>query len=371
MPVMHRNYMLVLLIVPIIALVAILFNCYGARPPGSPGYVGDTSKQKSEEEIKAEGEQIKANIEAKPEQVPQETYTDIAEPSLNLRIVVQSTLEDEQNKDLYLLDETGASPIRLTNAPSVESFPSITGDGQRIFFDSDMENQEQTNPFQKPTEIYVIDVNTKEITRLTFDDRMDYGVTVSDDGSKIVYMTQEIGQEGYENPQMILMNGDGTDQQVIQDEALKNCVPKMSGDGKWVVFNSYRTGSWDIYLMNLDSKKAKNLTDSVVMDYYPSINYDGSVIVYEKLLDGIQDEEMYEIYRIDPSGKNETALTNDKFGDSFPAVTGDGKYVVFESKRWDWDEDGHLNEALFIMNIDGSNIRKISKQPAYFDQPDV
>jgi len=371
MPVMHPKYRLILFIVLFIAVVGILFNCYGARPPGSPGYVGDTPKQKSEEAIKAEAEDIKANIEAKPDLVAEETYTDSVEPDLNLRIVVQSTIEEEQNKDIYLLDETGANPIRLTTSPSVESFPSITGDGKKVFFASDMENQEQTNPFQKPTEVYVVDVDTREITRLTFDDRMDYGVSVSADGTKLVYMTQEMGQEGYENPQMMLMNSDGTNQEVIQDEALKNCIPKMSGDGRWVVFNSYRSGSMDIFLLNVGSKKAKNLTNSVVSEYFPSINYDGTVIVYEKLLNGIQDESMYELYRMEPSGKNEAALTNDKFGDSFPAVTPDGKYVVFVSKRWDWDQDGHLNEALFIMNIDGSNLKRVSKQAAYFDQPDV
>ena len=80
---------------------------------------------------------------------------------------------------------------------------------------------------------------------------------------------------------------------------------------------------------------------------------------------------MYELYKIDRDGKNEVSLTNDKFCDSFPTFTKDGSRIIFASTRWDWDDDGHLDEALFIMNIDGTNIQKISKDPAYFDQPDV
>ncbi len=371
MPVKLTNVKFALIVMAIMVTAVISFNCYGARVPGYIASGGERIKPKTEDEIKAEAEEIKTNIDSKPDLEATETYVDNEEADLHLRIVVQSTLEEEENKDIYMLDETGLNPIRLTNDSSVESFPSITGDGSRVFFVSDRENQEQTNPFQKPTEVYVINVDTRETTRLTYDDRMDYGVSVSDDGSKIVYMTQEMGQEGYENPQMMIMNGDGTGQKVIQDEALKNCIPKLSGDGRWVVFNSYRYGSMDIFLMDLDNDKTKDLTNTVVGEYFPSINYDGTVIVYEKLLNGIQDETMYELYRTDRDGKKEIAITNDKFGDSFPAVTGDGKYVVFVSKRWDWDEDGHLNEALFLMNIDGSNLRKISKQAAYFDQPDV
>ena len=107
------------------------------------------------------------------------------------------------------------------------------------------------------------------------------------------------------------------------------------------------------------------------MDRYPAINYDGTVIVYEKILNGVQDETMYELYKVDREGKNETAITNDRFCDSFPALTNDGDTIIFVSKRWDWDEDGHLNEALFMMNIDGTGLQKISKDAAYFDQPDV
>lgn len=371
MPAKPSDSWFVLMAVAAIIVAVVAINCYGARVPGYVTSGGERVKAKTEDEIKAEAEKIKANIESKPDLVAEETYQENEGLEYNLRIVVQSTLDEEENKDIYLLDETGINPIRLTSYTSVESFPSITGDGKKVFFVSDKENQEQSNPFQKPTEVYVIDLDTKEVTRLTFDDRMDYGLSVSDDGTKIVYMTQEMGQEGYENPQMMIMNADGTGQEVIQDEALKNCIPKLSGDGRWVVFNSYRQGSMDIFLMDLENEKTKNLTNTVVSEYFPSINYDGSVIVYEKLLNGIQDESLYELYRIDPDGKNEVAITHYKFGDSFPAVTSDGKQIVFVSKRWDWDEDGHLNEALFIMNIDGSNLRKISKQPAYFDQPDV
>lgn len=369
-----QNYIVVILVILLVITGVALEGCYGAIPPSARGKMKDGYKEKTQEEIQAEAEQIKELVESKPDLVPEETYTELEASNLDLTIAVVSMLEEDENKDIYLMDETGISPLRLTDFPSVESFPCLTNNGKRVYFISNLDGQDQINPFQIFTEIYFIDVDTLEVTRLTYDNRMDYGLSVSDDSMKIVYMTQEMGQEGYENPQMILMDGDGKNQKAIQDEALKNCIPKISGDGNWIVFNSYRHRSYDIFLMDIkdpENYSTINLTNSYVSEYFPAINYDGTVIVYEKLLNGVQDETMYELYKIDRDGKNEVSLTNDKFCDSFPTITPDGSRIIFVSKRWDWDDDGHLDEALFIMNNDGSNLRKISKDPTYFDQPDV
>lgn len=369
-----QNYIVVILVILLVITGVALEGCYGAIPPSARGKMKDGYKEKTQEEIQAEAEQIKELVESKPDLVPEETYTELEASNLDLTIAVVSMLEEDENKDIYLMDETGISPLRLTDFPSVESFPCLTNNGKRVYFISNLDGQDQINPFQIFTEIYFIDVDTLEVTRLTYDNRMDYGLSVSDDSMKIVYMTQEMGQEGYENPQMILMDGDGKNQKAIQDEALKNCIPKISGDGNWIVFNSYRHRSYDIFLMDIkdpENYSTTNLTNSYVSEYFPAINYDGTVIVYEKLLNGVQDETMYELYKIDRDGKNEVSLTNDKFCDSFPTITPDGSRIIFVSKRWDWDDDGHLDEALFIMNNDGSNLRKISKDPTYFDQPDV
>lgn len=369
-----QNNLVMILITLLVITGLTLQGCYGAIPPGGKGNPNKPRNVKSEEDIEAEKAALKELIETTPDLVAEETYTESESAEMDLLIAVVSMIEEEENKDIYLLDETGVAPRRLTSFASVESFPCLTDDGKRVFFISDMDGQEQINPFQIFTEIYFINVDTEAVTRLTYDNRMDYGLSVSGDASKIVYMTQEMGQDGYENPQMILMDGEGKNQEVIQDEALKNCIPKMSGDGNYIVFNSYRHGSMDIFLMDIkNSKKYKttNLTNSITSDYFPAINHDGSVIVYEKLLKGVQDESMYELFRIDRNGKNDTALTNDKFCDSFPTITSDGSKIIFVSKRWDWDDDGHYDEALFIMNSDGTDLRKISKDPEYFDQPDV
>jgi Tol biopolymer transport system component len=163
---------------------------------------------------------------------------------------------------------------------------------------------------------------------------------------------------------------------VIADKSLKNAVPKISGDGNYVVYNSFLDGEMDIYLYDIQGDFTVNLTNSDIPEYFPAINFDGSVIVYEKLLGGSpQAEEYIELFACNRDGTGERQLTKNRFADTFPAITDDGKWIVFVSKRWDFDGDKHYDEALFYMDSEGeangATVYKITKDPFYEEQPDV
>jgi Tol biopolymer transport system component len=317
------------------------------------------------------------------------TFVDATTPGPGLKIVIRSDIEEESNSDIYMLDETGYNPKRLTTWASVESFPAITTDHSRAYFVSDNDDDPNNpNPFTKNTEIYMIDLakfeqdGKADPTRLTFNNETDYGVSVSADGSKMVFAsaTKEVdpktGEGGPDNPVLILADGDGNNAKVIANKSLKNAIPKISGDGNYVVYNSFLDGEMDIYLYDVKGGFTVNLTNSDIPEYFPAINFDGSVIVYEKLLGGSpQAEDYIELFACDKDGKNERQLTKNRFADTFPAVTDDGKWIVFVSKRWDFDGDKHYDEALFYMDskgeANGATVYKITKDPFFEEQPDV
>jgi Tol biopolymer transport system component len=183
-------------------------------------------------------------------------------------------------------------------------------------------------------------------------------------------------KENPDNPVMILADGDANNTRVIADKSLKNAVPKISGDGNYVVYNSFLDGEMDIYLYDIQGDFTVNLTNSDIPEYFPAINFDGSVIVYEKLLGGSpQAEEYIELFACNRDGTGERQLTKNRFADTFPAITDDGKWIVFVSKRWDFDGDKHYDEALFYMDSEGeangATVYKITKDPFYEEQPDV
>lgn len=311
---------------------------------------------------------------------PTGSYVDQTEIGPNLRIVMRSNIDVEDKSDIYLINETGYNPIRLTTWDSIESFPAITSDGSRVYFVSDYDDDPNNpNPFTKNTEIYMIDMNLWEQgntkpTRLTFNNETDYGVSVSADGSRMVYASAT--KENPDNPKLIIADGDGNNARVIADTNLKNAIPKISGNGKYVVYNSFLDGEMDIYLYDIEGDFTVNLTNSDIPEYFPTINYDGSIIVYEKLLGGSPQAESYiELFACDKDGSNERALTKNRFAETFPTISDDGKWIVFVSKRWDFDGDKHPDEALYYMSSEGeangATVYKITKDPFYEEQPDL
>jgi len=389
----------VLLIVAILAITLVLRpgSCSpsaagsGPVPEGAP--VGQVSGAQAEKEIiipssdntgvrtgEDLGNLFDNNEIYTAEEIPpgEDSYTESYEAGPGLKIVIRSDIEEEGNSDIYLIDEVGYEPVRLTYWDSVESFPAITSDGARVYFASDRDDDPNNpNPFTKNTEIYYIDMEIfyqdpegYEPERLTFNNETDYGVSVNADGTRMVHMSAT--KDNPDNPVMILSDGEANNGQVIADQRLKNAVPKISGDGNYIVYNSFYDGEMDIYLYDVRREFTINLTNSDIPEYFPAINYDGSVIVYEKLLGGTpQAEEFIELYRIDPDGSNEVQLTLNRYADTFPAVTDDGEWIVFVTKRWDFDGDSHYDEALFYMDISGENTWKITKDPYYEEQPDV
>ncbi|MCX6647173.1 MAG: hypothetical protein NTY09_12575 [bacterium] len=328
------------------------------------------------------GEQLVALLQdpiyqSEEDPIGEGTYGESTTNLHNWQIVVRSDMEAEGNSDIYLLDETGYNITRLTTWDSVESFPAITGDGSRVYFVSDRDDDpNNSNPFTKNTEIYYIDManfranGTAEPVRLTYNNETDYGVSVSNDGSRMVYISQT--KTNPENPVLILADGDANNGKVIADTRLKNSIPKISGNGKYVVYNSFLDGEMDIYLYDVDGDFTVNLTNSDIPEYFPTINFDGSVIVYEKLL-GItpQTEDLIELFACNRDGSNERQITMNRFADTFPTLSDDGQWIVFVSKRWDFSGDNHDDEAMFYMDINGQNLMKITKDPFYQEQPDM
>lgn len=83
--------------------------------------------------------------------------------------------------------------------------------------------------------------------------------------------------------------------------------------------------------------------------YNPDWSADGKKIVFESTKDG-----KFAIYVIQPDGSNLRKLTGGEANDEQPRWSRDGRQVVFIS-----DRDGHLQ--LYVMNADGSQQRRLTR----------
>ena len=61
---------------------------------------------------------------------------------------------------------------------------------------------------------------------------------------------------------------------------IKDAYPLLSPDGSKILFESDRTGNWEIYVMNPDGKDVVQLTNNTAPDQTPSWSPDGRKIVF-------------------------------------------------------------------------------------------
>ena len=235
---------------------------------------------------------------------------------------------------LYADTELGA-PIKLTNSYSDNWFPSWSPDGSRLAFESNRDGN---------GEIYVMDVDGQNQTRLTDNDYRDWFPSWSPDGSRLAFISNRDG-----NYEIYVMDVDGQNQTRLTDNDYWDWFPSWSPDGLRLAFVSDRTHYNEIYVMDVDGQNQTRLTGHYNFNAFTSWSPDGSRLVFMSNRDG-----NLEIYVMDTDGQNQTRLTQNPAGDGFPSWSPDGSRLAFVS-----DRDGYDNYEIYVMDANGESIGDI------------
>ena len=88
-------------------------------------------------------------------------------------------------------------------------------------------------------EIYVMNPDGSDQTRLTFDSRNDRRPDISPNGRKIVFSSNRITETNREGDfEIFVMNSDGSDVRQLTFNAADDSWPRWSPNGKWIAFHS-------------------------------------------------------------------------------------------------------------------------------------
>jgi uncharacterized delta-60 repeat protein len=196
-------------------------------------------------------------------------------------------------------------------------------------------------------EIYSMNADGTNQTRVTFNDAADYDPGSSTDGSRIAFVSDRD-----KNDEIYVMNANGTGQTRLTNNIERDVNPSFSPDGTKIVFSSLRDGNWEIYVMDANGLNQTRLTTNTSIDDEPSFSPNGNKIVFSSTRDGNR-----EIYAMDVNGANQMRLTVNAAVDTEPAFSPDGSKIAFRSFR-----DG--NSEVYVMNSDGSRQWNITKNPA-------
>ena len=216
-------------------------------------------------------------------------------------------------------------------------FPKWSPDGSKIAFHSDRDGHFQ---------IYIMDQDGSNQTRITRNNFNDMYPSWSPDGNKITFASDRDGPL-----QIYIMDVSGTNQQRITNHDADDAAPAWSPDGKKIAFLSTRDGNAEIYVMDADGLNQTNLTSNAFADAYPAWSPDGQKIAYQSEVDN-----HFEIFVMNADGSGRTCLTMGSVDNKYPAWSPDGSKIAFYSKR-DCNND---NGEIYIMDADGSNQKRVT-----------
>jgi Tol biopolymer transport system component len=152
-----------------------------------------------------------------------------------VRLVFSSNRTDG-NWDIYTAAIGSSDWTRLTTHPAADRFPNLSADGKTIAFRSERDGN---------SEIYLMDANGSNLRRVTDDPAFDGYPSITPDGSGIVFVSNRSGQW---NVYVVNLAGQGLTA-LEQREGWEMNFPRLSSDGRWLVYAGGRTGgTLDIYL---------------------------------------------------------------------------------------------------------------------------
>lgn len=164
------------------------------------------------------------------------------------------------NSDVWVVSPSGSGEKNLTaNSTAFDGDPSWSPDGTRLAFTSERDGGDR--------EIYVMNADGSNQTRLTTSTGFDENPTWSPDGSHIAFDTNRDG-----NLEIYTMSADGTNQHRVTNHPAIDAIPSYLADGR-IVFVSERIakGQRRLFVVGANGGAVKQITKGAY-DMSPDAN---------------------------------------------------------------------------------------------------
>ncbi len=189
--------------------------------------------------------------------------------------LVYATLEPE-GYVLWRSDLEGRREPLLSQRTSILR-PTVSPDGSKVAFVGDRDGQ---------VDLYLLDLDSREVRRLTFTPGPEDTPDFSPDGRFLAFVgLWEIGSAPASWEVFVLDLQDGGVEQVTEDGHF-DWAPRFSPDGEWMAFESTSRGSSDIHLIRRDGSERVAFTLDRWRDAFPCWCPLGDRIAYGSLRSG-------------------------------------------------------------------------------------
>jgi Tol biopolymer transport system component len=255
---------------------------------------------------------------------------------------------DAEGAELYTISPKTFELSRLTDTYHNEWWSEYSPLNDVIYVSSDFGKSKRFGG----SEIFALK-SDGTYARLTFSaDTNSFNIypRISPDGKRLLYTANALGKDV--DSEIMWINIDGTNPINLTNHPSKDKYGSWSPDGKTVLFESNRSGNFELYLMDLATKRLTQLTDNEFSDSHAEWSIKNE-IVFISNRDGDQ-----ELFTMKSDGSEQTQITFNDANDVLPSWSADGQKIAFSSYRFGKRDKGDI----FMIDRDGKNEMRLTKR---------
>ena len=247
----------------------------------------------------------------------------------NVRIIIPPGKDYRPYRDyigshVEIMDVQAGLRKIVYSAPNSLQAPNWTNDGKYLIYNSD-------------GLLYKFDIATSKPSVLNsgFAKSNNNDHVISFDGKQMA-ISHHVGEKRISTIFTFPIAGSDNPIKITSEDSGHSYLHGWSPDGKKLIFTGQRKNQFDIWTIDIATKKETALTNSPVLDDGPEYTPDGKWIYFNSVRTGTM-----KLWRMKPDGSNQEQVTFDEYNDWFPHISPDGKWIVYIAFPKDIDPSDH------------------------------